>query len=80
MCPLTLEHDPEKWKPVFPRDRRESACAEIMLKQRDEIMVRYIYRIMIQYRAGQMGNPAVGVNGQRSSSCPVLEICPAQTA
>jgi hypothetical protein len=27
-----LEHDPEKWKPVFPRDKRE-AFAEIMLKQ-----------------------------------------------
>jgi hypothetical protein len=25
-----LEHDPEKWKPVFPRD-----SPEIMLKQKD---------------------------------------------
>jgi hypothetical protein len=23
-------HDPEKWKPVFRRDKRESVCAEIM--------------------------------------------------
>src|SRR5204863_3631727 len=29
-----LEHDPEKWKPVFPRDKRKSACPEIMLKTR----------------------------------------------
>jgi hypothetical protein len=28
----TLEHDPEKWKPVFEK---------IMLKQRDEIMMRF---------------------------------------
>jgi hypothetical protein len=35
------KHDPEKWKPVLPRDKRESACAEIMLKQRDEIMMRF---------------------------------------
>jgi hypothetical protein len=35
-----LEHDPEKWKPVFPPDKRESVCAEIMLKQTDEIMMR----------------------------------------
>jgi len=27
------EHDPEKWNPVFPRDKRECVCAEIMLKQ-----------------------------------------------
>src|SRR5580692_9477937 len=24
-----LEHDPEKWKPVFPPDPRECVCAEI---------------------------------------------------
>jgi hypothetical protein len=36
-----LEHDPEKWKPVFPRDKRGRVCAEIMLKQRDEIMMRF---------------------------------------
>jgi hypothetical protein len=35
-----LERDPEKWEPVFPRDKRESVCAEITLKQRDEIMMR----------------------------------------
>jgi hypothetical protein len=28
-----LEHDPEKWVPVFPK--------KIMLKQRDEIMIRF---------------------------------------
>src|SRR5579863_2924829 len=27
------EHDPEKWKPVLLRDKRESVCAEIMLKK-----------------------------------------------
>jgi hypothetical protein len=34
MCVLatTLEHDPEKWKPVL---------AKIMLKQSDEIMIRF---------------------------------------
>src|SRR5271156_3209372 len=26
------EHDPEKWAPVFPRDKRLSVCAEIMLQ------------------------------------------------
>jgi hypothetical protein len=31
----TLEHDPEKWVPVFPRDKREAFCPEIMLKQKD---------------------------------------------
>jgi len=30
-----LVQDPKKWKPVFPRDKRERVCAEIMLKQRD---------------------------------------------
>jgi hypothetical protein len=33
---LALEHDPEKWKAVFPRDKREAFAPEIMLKQRDE--------------------------------------------
>src|ERR1700681_2532144 len=28
-----LEHDPEKWKPVFPRDKREAFARKIMLKQ-----------------------------------------------
>jgi hypothetical protein len=37
----SLEHDPKKWKPVFPRDKPERVCAEIMLKQRDEIMFRF---------------------------------------
>jgi hypothetical protein len=32
---VELEHDPEKWKPVFPRDKRQGVCAEIMLNQRD---------------------------------------------
>jgi len=36
-----LKHDPEKWQPVFPRDKRECVCAEIMLKQGDEIMIRF---------------------------------------
>jgi hypothetical protein len=27
------EHDPKNWIPVFPRDKRESVCAEVMLKQ-----------------------------------------------
>jgi hypothetical protein len=42
-----LEHDREKREPVFPRDKRESGCAEIMLKQGDEIMIRS-NRIMIE--------------------------------
>jgi hypothetical protein len=33
------EHDPEKWVPIFPRDKREAFA--IMLKQRDEIMIRF---------------------------------------
>jgi hypothetical protein len=37
----SLEHDPEKWKPVFPRDKRKSVCPEIMLKQRDEIVMQF---------------------------------------
>jgi hypothetical protein len=36
-----LKQDPKKWEPVFPRDKRESVCAEIMLKQRDEIMMGF---------------------------------------
>jgi len=36
-----VEHDPEKWKPVFPRDKRETRLSEIMLKQSDEIMMRF---------------------------------------
>jgi hypothetical protein len=27
-----IEHDLENWKPVFPRDKPVSVCAEIMLK------------------------------------------------
>jgi hypothetical protein len=38
---LVLARDPEKWEPAFPRDKRESVCAQIMLKQRDEIMMRF---------------------------------------
>jgi hypothetical protein len=34
--PCGLEHDPEKWEPVFPRDKRQGRCAAIMLKQEDE--------------------------------------------
>jgi hypothetical protein len=31
---VVLEHDPEKGKPVFPRDKRENAiCAESMLNK-----------------------------------------------
>jgi hypothetical protein len=30
-------HDPEKWGPVFPRDKREAFSPEIMLTQRDGI-------------------------------------------
>jgi hypothetical protein len=36
-----LERDPERWEPVFPRDKRESVCAEITLKQTEEIMMRF---------------------------------------
>jgi hypothetical protein len=34
-----LEHDPEKWKPVFPRDKREALARKIMLKQKDNASV-----------------------------------------
>jgi hypothetical protein len=30
--PSPQEHDPEKWMPVFPRDKRLRVCAEIMLQ------------------------------------------------
>jgi hypothetical protein len=35
------EDDPEKWKPVFLATNAERVCAEIMLKQGDEIMIRF---------------------------------------
>jgi hypothetical protein len=31
----SLEHDPEKWKPVFHATNAKRVCAQIMLKQRD---------------------------------------------
>jgi hypothetical protein len=30
---LELEHDPEKWKPVYLATNATGVCAEIMLKQ-----------------------------------------------
>jgi hypothetical protein len=36
----SLEHDPEKWKPVFPRDKRK-AFALRSCSNRDEIMIRF---------------------------------------
>jgi hypothetical protein len=42
-----LERDPEKWEPVFPRDKRESVYAEITLKQSDEIMMRFSSNIAL---------------------------------
>jgi hypothetical protein len=47
--PAELEHDPEKHalgrdpgvETGFPRDKRGRVCAQIMLKQRDEIMTRF---------------------------------------
>jgi hypothetical protein len=35
-------HDPEKWAAAFPRVKRERVCADITLKQQDEIMIRSI--------------------------------------
>jgi hypothetical protein len=35
---LTLEHDPEKWKPVFRRDKREVFARRA--QRRDETMIR----------------------------------------
>jgi hypothetical protein len=35
-----LEHDPEKWKPVFPRDKGECVGAEFMPEQGDDILIR----------------------------------------
>jgi hypothetical protein len=35
-----LEHDPEKWKPVFRK---------IMLKQRRKIMLKQRYEIMMRF-------------------------------
>jgi hypothetical protein len=45
---ITLpEHDPEKWAPVFSRDKRE-AFARRSCPNRDEIMIRFKpNRIMI---------------------------------
>jgi hypothetical protein len=34
----SLEDDPEKWTPVFPRDKHERVCAEIMLKLKKAIL------------------------------------------
>ena len=31
----------KKWEPDFPRDKRESVCAEIMLNKDDEMMIRF---------------------------------------
>ena len=48
-----LEHDPEKWKPVFPwLTNAERVCAEIMFKQRGDHDAIPSNRIMIQRRAG----------------------------
>jgi hypothetical protein len=44
--PGRLLDDPEKREPVFPRDKRESVCAEIMLKQGDHDAIQ-LDRIMI---------------------------------
>jgi hypothetical protein len=41
---LFVQHDPEKWYPVFRDERIRSS--QIMLKQKDGIMMRR-YRIMI---------------------------------
>jgi hypothetical protein len=38
---VAIEHDPEKWEPFFPSGQTRSVCPEIMLKQRDEIMIRF---------------------------------------
>ena len=34
-------HDPEKWEPVFPRDKREAFAWEIMPLEKDAIMIRF---------------------------------------
>src|ERR1035437_7932594 len=39
---VPLEHDPEKWKPVFPSGQTRSVCPEIMLKQKDKARVQFI--------------------------------------
>jgi hypothetical protein len=44
---IDLERDPEKWEPVFRKDHAQTT--KIMLKQRDEIMIRFIL-IMISSR------------------------------
>jgi len=36
-----LEHDPEKWEPVFHATNAKRVCAQIMLKQKDEVMMRF---------------------------------------
>src|SRR6266700_6987143 len=38
---LRLEHDPEKRETGFPSRQTRSICAEIMLKQNDQIMIRF---------------------------------------
>jgi hypothetical protein len=49
---VRAEHDPQKWKPVFPRDKRVRVCAEIMLKQEMDHDAIPSNRIMI-YTAGK---------------------------
>ncbi|MGY3603723.1 MULTISPECIES: hypothetical protein [unclassified Bradyrhizobium] len=41
---VPLEHDPEKWKPVFPRDKREAFAQEdhAQTKRRDHDPIRPI--------------------------------------
>ena len=36
-----LEHDPEKLDTGFPSGQTRSVCPEIMLQQKDEIMIRF---------------------------------------
>jgi hypothetical protein len=41
-------HDPEQWEPVFPRVKREAFAPEVMLLEKDAIMIRFsLIEIMI---------------------------------
>jgi hypothetical protein len=42
----SLEHDPEKWKPVFPRDKREAfarrLCSKNKLERDDDSKISHL--------------------------------------
>ena len=54
--PLMLEHDPEKWVPVFPRDKREAfarrSCSNKKIERDDDS--KKSYPALAQLESGQL--------------------------